>query len=339
MGLFKMADARDWSACAWPLGVDVQPELDRIADGRQAPASEAERALATAGARLRVAQAEHGVQVQARVSESESTTRRPWWACCSTGAGRAAEVAAAEDLVLRLVLRQARANLDALESAESAPAQTSTMESAAARSVSTRSLFPLRVARRAVEPEPQALTVEEAEVGLRQAEAALLKPSLLAAVALDGYVLGYAAVELQTDREVLLVAVAQFGLALKHASAEQRADKEVVLTAVQDGGALQYASAELKADKEVVLAAVAQDGDFGGALRYAAAELKADKEFVLAAVTQNGYALQYASEKLRADKDVVLAAVSQDGSALRYASAELKADKEVMLAAVAQNGG
>jgi hypothetical protein len=80
--------------------------------------------------------------------------------------------------------------------------------------------------------EPEPLTVEAAEVALRQAEAALFKPSLLAAMARG-----------------------DFSLILRHASAELRADKEVVLAAVaQKGDALQYASAELKVDKEVLAA-------------------------------------------------------------------------------------
>jgi hypothetical protein len=88
-------------------------------------------------------------------------------------------------------MREAHADLDALEPAWSA-AQSAAM-----------ALFG-----GFTEPEPEPLTVEAAEVALRQAEAALLKPSLLAAMARG-----------------------DFSLILRHASAELRVDKAVVLAA------------------------------------------------------------------------------------------------------------
>ena len=210
-----MADARDWSACAWPLSADVQLHLRalKFAEGRQAPASEAERALATAGARLRVARAEHEAEVQARTAESKnaSLSKPGCRACCSAiAAGGRAARAAKEAAEAAEVLREARADLDALEPAGSAAQRTA------------MALFG------GPEPEPQPLTVEAAEVALRQAEAALLKPSLLAAAAQDGNALQYASAELRADKEVVLAAVAQNGCALPYASAELRANKEVV---------------------------------------------------------------------------------------------------------------
>jgi hypothetical protein len=89
-----MADVRDWSACAWPLSADVQLHLRalKFAEGAAgaryslAPASDqAERALATAGARLRVARAEHAAEVQARgPTESKNASSKP--GCCSAKA-------------------------------------------------------------------------------------------------------------------------------------------------------------------------------------------------------------------------------------------------------------
>ena len=58
------------------------------------------------------------------------------------------------------------------------------------------------------------------------------KEQVLAAVAQDGFALGYASAELRADREVVLAAVAQSGSALEHASEALKADKEVVLAAV-----------------------------------------------------------------------------------------------------------
>ncbi len=44
-----MADARDWSACAWPLSTDARQQLVRIRVGQQGPVGEAELAPAIAG--------------------------------------------------------------------------------------------------------------------------------------------------------------------------------------------------------------------------------------------------------------------------------------------------
>ena len=85
----------------------------KFAEGRQAPASEAERALATAGARLRVARAEHEAEVQARTAESKNASSKPGCrACCSAMAagGRAAR-AAKEAAEAAEVLREACADL------------------------------------------------------------------------------------------------------------------------------------------------------------------------------------------------------------------------------------
>jgi tetratricopeptide (TPR) repeat protein len=180
---------------------------------------------------------------------------------------------------------------------------------------------------------------------------------VLAAVALDGDALQYAAPALKADREVVLVAVAQSGPALMYASRSLKGDKSVVLAAVAlDGLALRCASTDLRGDEEVVLVAVAQNGK---ALPNAAPELQvsehihfaamggeaafhAAKRAILAEIAKGKMkakvALQYADAALKSNKEVVLAAVAQNGEALKFAARVLKADKEFVRLAEERSG-
>ena len=63
------------------------------------------------------------------------------------------------------------------------------------------------------------------------------KDHMLAAVAQNGWMLNFAAPNLQADKEVVLAAVKQCGAALQFAAPNLRADKEVLLAASRNCGA------------------------------------------------------------------------------------------------------
>ena len=100
---------------------------------------------------------------------------------------------------------------------------------------------------------------------------------ILAAVAINGYALQHASVELRADRDVVLAAVtAMRGEKLPPSSGTTETSRDVVMAAVASNRyALQYASPELRADRGVVMGAVANDRD---ALVHASAEFRADRK-------------------------------------------------------------
>lgn len=79
------------------------------------------------------------------------------------------------------------------------------------------------------------------------------KDIMLAAVSVNGKLLGQASPRLRSDKDVVRTACKNYGYALKYASTQQKADLITVSIAVlQNGLALQYASQGLRANRYIV---------------------------------------------------------------------------------------
>ena len=124
------------------------------------------------------------------------------------------------------------------------------------------------------------------------------------------------------DKIELLNAISSNSDALGFASIEMRSDREIVKVAVSyNGDALGFAFGNLRMDREIVKIAVSSNCN---ALAFASGDLRADREIVKIAISSNGNTLAFASADLRADREIVLIALSTNSDALIYASSILK---------------
>lgn len=159
-----------------------------------------------------------------------------------------------------------------------------------------------------------------------------------------GGVLGFASIELTSDRLFMLEVIRWFGPRittlnanrggrryaggqsvlnlLRRASPGLKADAELVLEAlVYDSNALDFASESLRDDRDFMLKVAELDVK---ALRWASKVLKRDRLFIIDAVKINGDALEFDQCSSFESLGVVRLAIASNPNAVRFASARIR---------------